>query len=126
MIIRILTLVLLLISASGCEVRRGVEEVCGNDYGQYSKNNGDAFQDYIHSCNCVGLATTNDAPALRTSPSQRNFQRSFEKRKLLLDTLFSFLYVNNYFKRYYIERLSYCHLSKSGRPLLYFLCKLSI
>lgn len=74
----------------------------------------------------LGIIGENDAPTLRTSPSPRTSQRTFEKRKLAFDALSKVTIDNNTFKISRIERQTYCHYEKSGRSLLHFVCKLSI
>ena len=127
MLLRLLTLVLLLISTSGCEVRRDVEVRDFDVIGQVSTiEDGNDDYDVIRDYFWVGIVGENDAPALRTSPSQRTSQRNFEKRKLVLDALTKDAVVNKTFKTFRNERQTYCHYEKSGRSLLHFLCKLSI
>ncbi len=127
MLLRLLTLVLLLISTSGCEVRRDVEVRDFDVIGQVStiEDSNDDY-DVIRDYCWVGIVGENDAPALRTSPSQRTSQRNFEKRKLTFDALTKVSIINNTLKIFRIERQTYCHYEKSGRSLLHFLCKLSI
>ncbi|MBO7463991.1 MAG: hypothetical protein J6T96_15500 [Bacteroidales bacterium] len=127
MILRLLTLILLLISASGCEGRRGVE-VRDFDVNCQEAMLEDSNDDYdiIRDCTLVGIISTDEAPALRTPARQRTSQRNFEKRKLVLDALTKVAVVNKTFKIFRNERQTYCHYEKSGRSLLHFLCKLSI
>ncbi len=126
MLLRLLTLILLLISTSGCE-RRGVEVGDFDVNCQVStiEDDSDDF-DVIRDYCWFGIVGENDAPALRTSPSGRTSQRNFEKRKLTFDALSKVSIVNNTFKIFRIERQTYCHYEKSGRSLLYFVCKLLI
>ncbi|MBO7567467.1 MAG: hypothetical protein J6T60_10290 [Bacteroidales bacterium] len=127
MLLRLLTLVLLLISTSGCEGRRGVE-VRDFDVNCQEAMLEDSNDDYdiIRDCTWVGIISTDEAPALRTPARQRTSQRNFEKRKLVLDALTKVAVVNKTFKIFRNERQTYCHYEKSGRSLLHFLCKLSI
>ncbi len=127
MLLRLLTLVFLWVSMSGCEMRQDVE--AGNfdvDSHEATLQDDSDDIDAIRCCNWFGIITTNDSPVLRTVSKQRNSQRVFEKRRLLLDTLTRFLFVNTSLKHFAYERQQYCYLAKSGRSLLYFLCKLSI
>lgn len=127
MIYRLLTLVLLLISTSGCEVQRDVEvrnfdancqeAILDNETDDY-----DVIRDYCW----FGIIGENEAPTLRTSESQRTSQRNFEKRKLTSDVRARVASINKTFKLFCINRQTYCHYEKSGRSLLHFLCKLSI
>lgn len=127
MIYRLLTLILLLISTSGCEVQRDVEvrdfdvncqeAILDNETDDY-----DIIRDYCW----FGIIGENEAPTLRTSESQRTSQRNFEKRKLTSDVRARVSIVNKTFKLFCINRQTYCHYEKSGRSLLHFLCKLSI
>ncbi len=127
MLLRLLTLVLLLISTSGCEGRRSVEVRDFDVNCQLSTiEDGNGDYDVIRDYCWVGIVGENDAPALRTSPSQRTSQRNFEKRKLVLDALTKVAVVNKSFKIFRNERQTFCHYEKSGRSLLHFLCKLSI
>ena len=127
MIYKLLTLILLLISTSGCEVQRDVEvrnfdancqeAILDNETDDY-----DVIRDYCW----FGIIGENEAPTLRTSESQRTSQRNFEKRKLTSDARARVSNVNKTFKLFCINRQTYCHYEKSGRSLLHFLCKLSI
>lgn len=127
MLLRLLTLVLLLISTSGCEMQRGVEVRVFDANCQVATLDDDS-DDYgvIRDYCWLGIIGENDAPTLRTSPSPRTSQRTFEKRKLAFDALSKIAIDNNTFKISRIERQTYCHYEKSGRSLLHFVCKLSI
>jgi len=120
MIYRLLTLILLLILTSGCEVQRDVE------VRNFDANCQEAILDNETDDCWFGIIGENEAPTLRTSESQRTSQRNFEKRKLTSDARARVSIVNKTFKLFCNNRQTYCHYEKSGRSLLHFLCKLSI
>ncbi len=127
MLLRLLILVFLWVSMSGCEMRRDIEigSIDVDSCGAILQDDSDDM-DAIRCCNWFGIVSANDAPVLRTVGKQRTTQRVLEKRRLLWDTLVRFSFVNTTLKHFAHERQQYCYLIKSGRSLLYFLCKLSI
>jgi hypothetical protein len=127
MFLRLLTLLLLLVSTSGCDVQHGVDDRDFDVVGQEASLNDDSnVLNLIRNCNWYGILSTNETPVLRTPARQRTLQRIYEKRKFIFNALTRLSVANKILRIFCGERQMYSHLVNSGRSLLYFLCKLSI
>lgn len=126
MLLRLITLLLLLVSTSCHDVRQDVETWCGDVDGYGLLQDDDSDSNYVYDCNCFGIVSSNDAPAVRTVSRHRTTQRIVEKRRMLSESMARFACDNVALKFFAGERHLYCCLEKSGRSLLHFLCKLSI
>jgi len=120
MVFRFLILLFLLPSTSCKDIKQDVE----NQYASTFQND-DTDCDFSRDYGWFGILTSDGTPVFRTVSRQRTSQRNFEKRKIFFDFLTGFSSENNTFKYFKKERRLYCHLVKSGRSLLNFICKLS-